>query len=155
MKKSVIMTIAVVYILAIVAVSFLGMKMFIYDAEVPVEEIICKSSDKVSSQPYEYVKSTVDPAFDGEIKIKFDQKLKNEVVIDCYVKPDNASNKKVSYHWNANEQEKYKIKIEEKDGCLYVTFTEKGSIIITAYANDDSKKELKIKVSTKLSRDDI
>ena len=156
MKKSVIMTIAVVYVLAIVAVSFLGMKMFIYNPEIPVEEIICRSEDKVSTQKYAYVKNTNPKLkYDGTISIKYDENYDNQIVVDCYVKPDNSTVKTVSYWWDKSAATNHNITIIEKDGCLYVKFNKTASINIIVSANDDSKKSITIKVSAKPSREDI
>ena len=70
MKKSVILSIVVIYVLAIVIVGFLGMKMRVYDEEKYIAQIICVSDgyadyDETEELSKDYKGYIINPFVEG------------------------------------------------------------------------------------------
>ena len=109
MKKSVVIVIALIYVAAIALVSFLGLNPKIYNQNVYVEEIIVTSPDHTIEK------------YQGEDTIYFLNEFKADgtrtVKLDCEVKPDDATNKKINF-------------VLESDNT-YATVDENGLITIT------------------------
>lgn len=116
MKKSVILTIAVIYILAIVIVGFIGIRMSVYDEKVYVNDITIISD---GYQKYDPVKDQdkIEKGYEGYIDKKFVEGLKIE--IKCQVSPDNATIKNLIYV--CEESEDYKL-IVNNDGTATIEF---------------------------------
>ena len=92
MKKSVILTIAVIYILAIVVVGFMGIRMQVYEEKVYVDEIVMLTEGyKPYTKDTALGESKLNEGIDGYITKSFKEGLKVE--LKCQVKPDNADNK--------------------------------------------------------------
>ena len=103
MKKSVILTISIIYILAIVVVGFLGIALKVYNEKVYVEKIIC------ITEGYETVEN--DEHCDGIITVQQNQ----EVVIKCQVEPDNATNPNLRFDYDHDELGKLFELVENGD----------------------------------------
>lgn len=88
MKKSVVIVIALIYVAAIALVSFLGLNPKIYNQNVYVEGITVSSDHQIEK-------------FQGEDAIYFLNEFKEDgtrtVKLDCEVRPDDATNKKINY----------------------------------------------------------
>ena len=109
MKKSVIIVIALIYVTAIVLVSFLGLNPKTYNQNIYVESIKITSDREITN-------------IKGEDAIYFINEFKADgtrtVQLNCEVVPDNATNKKVNFTL-------------EKENT-YATVDENGLITITA-----------------------
>ena len=88
MKKSVILTILIIYILAIVVVGFIGIALRIYDEKKYVESIECLTENYVSGA----VEGT---KCDGYIDVTYKKNTDNLVVIKCRALPADATNTKL------------------------------------------------------------
>ena len=114
MKKSVIIVIALIYIAAIALVSFLGLKPKTYNDITYVESIKVTSDREITK-------------IKGEDTILFINEFKADgtrtVQLYCEVKPDNATNPKINY-------------VLEKDND-YATVDENGLITILPKENED------------------
>ena len=88
MKKSVILTILIIYILAIVVVGFIGIALKVYDEKKYVEEIECISEG--------YIHGNVEGTkCDGYIEVTYKKNVDNLVVIKCRALPADATNTKL------------------------------------------------------------
>lgn len=137
MKKSVIVSIAVIYIIAIVVVGFIGMKMKVANALVPVEKIECVSEDAV--------KSTGDKVneYDYSIKKNYTEGLKVE--IKCQITPDNATQKRLEYIYDESKTDTYTLTVNP-DGTATVSFYNRGSATIIVKATDNNGVNITIKI---------
>ena len=96
MKKSVILTIAVIYIFAIVIVGFIGIRQGAYNENVYVDDIVIISDNyKKYDVSTDVGKLKIEEGYEGYIQTNFKEGLKIE--IKCQVKPDNATIKKLQY----------------------------------------------------------
>jgi hypothetical protein len=144
MKKSVILTISIIYILAIVIVGFLGIALKVYNEQVYVEQIKCISEG--------YIEKPDDPNCNGEIVAELNQ----EIVIKCQALPDNASNPNFRYDYDESGLgEKYEIVINA-DGTCTVKLLQKTTIYLSVVPIDrTSNIELTIKIYVKKGISDI
>lgn len=131
MKKSVIITIIVIYVIAIFVVGFIGMEMEVANELVPVENIVCVTdgAEKKENEEYDYL-----------IKSSFEEGLKIE--LKCQVIPDNATQKKLQY---IGEGQSFKL-TPNSDGTATVEFLKKGSATITVKSTDNNGVSIKIKI---------
>ncbi len=143
MKKSVILTIAVIYILAIVVVGFIGMKMQVYDEYIYVNDIV------ILTDGYkEYTKDTqvgqdkLDRKIAGHITKDFKKGLRVE--LKCQILPDNANEKKLQYHWD-EASTKYKLVVND-DGTAYIEFYAGAVAQITIQSSDNARYSKTIEV---------
>lgn len=144
MKKSVVLTISIIYILAIVVVGFLGIALKVYNEKVYVESIVC------ITEGYEEIVN--DEYCDGEIKAKKNQ----EIVIKCQVKPDNATNATLRFDYDHDEVGKLFEIFENSDGTCTIKMLDTGSAYITIVPTDrNSNISLTIKVYCKPDVNDI
>lgn len=132
MKKSVIITIIIVYIIAIFVVGFMGMEIEIANELVPVEDIICVNEDAT--------KADANGDYDYVIKKSYVEGLKVE--LKCQVIPDNATQKKLEYLGGGSS---YKV-TTNSDGTATVEFFNRGAATITVKATDNNGKSIVIKI---------
>lgn len=143
MKKSVILTIGVIFIIAIVVPGFIGLRMRVYNETRYVEEIICITEGYTKydpSKPDE--KPKIDQGIEGYIIEQFTPGLK--VVIKCQLKPDNATNQKLEYAYD--EKSRVFSVTENADGTATIEFHEKGTATIIIRATDNKKKSIEIEI---------
>ncbi len=144
MKKSVVLTISIIYILAIVVVGFLGIALKVYNEKVYVEEIVC------ITEGYEEIVN--DEFCDGQIIAKKNQ----EIVIKCQVKPDNATNPMLRFDYDHDEVGKLFEIVENGDGTCTIKMLDAGAAYITIVPTDrNSNISLTIKVYCKPDTIDI
>ena len=144
MKKSVILTISIIYILAIVIVGFLGIALKVYNEKVYVEKIIC------ITEGYETVENNDD--YDGIINAKVNQ----EIVIKCHVEPDNATNPKLRFEFEDDLLGKRFDFVENGDGTCTIKVLSSGPIDITVRPTDRiSDISLTIRIYSKTDVSDI
>lgn len=144
MKKSVILTISIIYILAIVVVGFLGIALKVYNEKVYIEKIICITEGYKEIENDEYC--------DGEIIVEKNQ----EIVIKCQVEPDNANSMKLRFDYDHNEVGKLFEIVENSDGTCTIKMLDTGAAYITIVPTDrNSNISLTIKVYCKRSVSDI
>ncbi len=136
MKKSVILSILALYIVAIFVVGFIGQKLRIYNPIIYVDNITCES-DNFSTNVSAEDKSK---GIIGIISIKeYEKGMK--VQIKCKVSPDNATYPTLQYSMDQKI-----CTYEVVDGIAILTFTDSGSVVVTVTSSDTQKKSVKIKV---------
>jgi hypothetical protein len=140
MKKSVILVIAVIYVLAIVVVGFIGIRMKIYNANVYVEKIECVSDNyrKCNENDDFYQKG-----YDGYISVIYEENLK--VLIKCNIYPENASEKKLEYIYDKSSTT-YTLTYND-DGTANVEFFKGGSATIIVKSTDNVGTSIKILIN--------
>ena len=140
MKKSVILVIAVIYVLAIVVVGFIGIRMKIYNANVYVEKIECVSDNyrKCNENDDFYQKG-----YDGYISVIYEENLK--VLIKCNIYPENASEKKLEYIYDKISTT-YTLTYND-DGTANVEFFKGGSATIIVKSTDNVGTSIKILIN--------
>ena len=145
MKKSVILTITIIYIVAIIAVGFLGVAMKVYNEAKYVQEIVC------TTEGYEATPDAAD--CDGVIQAK-----KNDViVIKCIVKPDNADNTDFDFIYDETDVAagKYEITINN-DNTLTIKILKPCTPVIAVRSTDRNPGvTLRIKINCKAAGSDI
>lgn len=140
MKKSVILVIAIIYVLAIVVVGFIGIRMKIYDANIYVEKIECISDN------YQKCNENNDlfhKGYDGYISVIYEENLK--VLIKCNIYPENASEKKLEYIYDKSSTT-YTLTYNE-DGTASVEFLKGGSATIIVKSTDNVGASIKILIN--------
>lgn len=139
MKKSVVLTIGVIYVLAIVVVGFIGMKMKVYNQHIYVESITCISEGyKEYDQSHPEKKNGID----GYIKVDYEEG--SAVLLKCVIHPENATDQDLEYNYDSSST----IFVVEKqsDGTAYVRFLKPGTARITIKSTDGTNKTLVIKI---------
>lgn len=134
MKKSVILTIAVIYIFAIVIVGFIGIKQGAYNEKKYVEDIVIISDNYVK---YDVESEEAKKGIEGHISTSFTEGLKIE--IKCQVKPDNATNKNLIYI--CSDSQDYKL-ITNSDGTATIEFYH-GAQFVLQIKSEDTKGFIK------------
>ena len=134
MKKSVIVLIGVIYIMAIAVVSFMGLKPDISYETVYVEKVECTNEDvKYDSEGKKYV--VIPFSEDPEIPITYQ--------IDWHVYPDNASTKFVKFVYN---KDKTYVTVNEFGTVI---FNRKGAITVYITSTDGTSKSDSITIIAK------
>lgn len=128
MKKSVILTIVVIYIFAIVIVGFIGIRQGAYNENKYVNDIVIISNNYVK---YDVESDEAKSGIEGHISTSFVEGLKIE--IKCQVKPDNATNKKLIYA--CDESQDYKL-IDNADGTATIEFYHGAQFILIVKSQD-------------------
>lgn len=142
MKKSVVLTIAVIYIFAIVVVGFMGMQMKVYNEKVYVKEInVISEGYKPYTADTELGQSKLSEGISGYISKSFIEGLKVE--IKCQIKPDNADNKNLIY--SCQESTSYKL-TTNSDGTATIEFYEGEVVPVKIEAADGSGIEIIIEI---------
>lgn len=144
MKKSVILTILVMYLFAIIIVGFVGVKLKIYDETRYVEKIICTNSKYVelSESEKDKLESTGEEIYDGYIFVLYTEGLKVDLKFD--VLPENANNKKLNFVYPQSDG----FTLENtSDTSAILSFSKPDSVTIRVTSNDNSGVSIVIKVS--------
>lgn len=125
MKKSVIVLIGVIYILAIVVVSFFGLKIQTFNETIYTTKIEYTNSDiKIADDGSKYV----------VIKYVEDELNPTSYQLEWRVYPDDASRKIVKFTINENEKDGY------VNDFGTVIFNKKGAIIVYITTTDGTNK---------------
>ena len=145
MKKSVILTIVIIYIVAIIAVGFLGVAMKVYNEKKYVEEIVC------TTEGFEATPDQKD--WDGIIKAK----KGDVIVIKCAVKPDNADNTDLDFIWKVSDVDAGKYTVTNNgDNTITIKILKACSPVITVRSTDRNPGvSLRIKIDCPKSSSDI
>ena len=121
MKKSVIIIIAIIFVVSIALVNFLGVNPKVFNEVVYVSEIsFVDENIKIGEEGDKYIR--LSPDENGERKYQ----------IQYLIGPENASNKEVRFAYDG------KNGLASIDENGLVTFTKKGSIIVTITPADGS-----------------
>ena len=120
MKKSVIIIIAIVFVISVALVNFLGVKHKVFDEIIYVSEISFDDENiKIrESDGAKYIRLSPDENGDRKYQIRY------------IIGPDEATNKGVRYAISSN--------CASVDENGLVTFTKKGDAIVTIMPDDDS-----------------
>lgn len=140
MKKSVILIISIIYILAIVVVGFIGMEIDFNVKSKYVEEIIIISEDYVKNTDEEKAATGID----GYIQKNYQPGL--QVWVKCKVIPDDADWSSVTFNIDNNDG---CTLIDNKDGTATVEFSRSGSCVLLIEANDNSASQTRKKILIK------
>ena len=131
MKKSVIVLIGVIYVIAIAVVSFFGLKIDTLNEVIYVENIECTNEDlKVASDGTQYI----------SIKYIEDQENPTTIQLQWHVYPDEASRKGVEFIYDESRN------IAEVSPFGTVVFKRKGAVTIYITATDGSSISEVVKV---------
>ena len=131
MKKSVIILIGVIYLLAVCAVSFFGLKTQVYNEKIYITNI-------------EIINEDVKQTSEGENYIIFDYDEANpSFIIQRKIYPENASTKVVEYLYDETNA------FATVDNNGIVTFNSKGAITVYVTAKDGSGVITTLKVIAK------
>ena len=137
MKKSVVFSIAIIYIVAIILVGFLGLKMRVYDEKIYVDSIICETDGYQAFEPGKEVDGC-----NGFISLIYSKDLK--VTLVCSVKPDNATYRALDYLYDTTQSVFTLVK--NKDGSATITFNDEGSAVVSVRSTDGKNTTLKIRI---------
>ena len=131
MKKSVIVLIGVIYVLAVFAVSFFGLKTQVYNEKIYISEIEIINEDvKITSS--------------GENYVMFEYDESNPYfIIQRKIYPENATSKVVEYAYDETNA------FASVDNTGLVTFTSRGAITVYVTAKDGSGVITTLKIIAK------
>lgn len=144
MKKSVILSIVVIYVLAIVIVGFLGMKMRVYDEEKYIAQIICVSDgytdyDETEELSKDYKGYIIKPFVEG-LKVE----IRCEVILEKSDERIAATYENIDYIYDTSVTD-YQI-IKNSDGTATIEFFGTGCASITIRSKDNKHTAIKIQV---------
>lgn len=125
MKKSVLILIGVIYIMAIAVVSFFGLQMETFNETVYVEKVECINENILVTSSAKYI--IVDYVNDEENP--------TVVQLEWKVTPDNATTKTVRFIYDEEST------IAEVTNFGTVIFHKKGTITVTIATNDGRAKD--------------
>lgn len=156
MKKSVMIIIGIIYVASIVVINFFGMKVFVYNKTIDVEQIVCLNK---KDEEKGIVVSTFE-SYNGEtgtaITIKFDKPANKNLMtgtmlqLDLRVLPDNATKKELSFTSTASEDEVEFITDESGKQTGLILFYEPTSIFeVFVKSTDNSNVTLRLKIWAK------
>lgn len=156
MKKSVMIIIGIIYVASIVVINFFGMKVFVYNKTIDVEQIVCLNK---TDEEKGIVVSTFE-SYNGEtgtlITIKFDKPAnKNNrtgtmLQLDLRVLPDNATKKELSFTSTASEEEVEFFTIDYGKQTGLILFYKPTSIFeVFVKSTDNSNVTLRLKIWAK------
>lgn len=142
MKKSVILIIAVIYVLAIVIVGFIGIRMRVYNENVYIESITCVSD---GFEKYEEGSDGAKNGLTGHITTTYETGLK--VLIKCEYYPVNANAfEGKPFKYISGSSNNYNV-IENNDGTCTIEFKAVGSCDLIVMSNDSHKAEIRIRIT--------
>lgn len=139
MRKSTVIIIAIVYIVAIVIISMFGLKAKIFTEIIPVTSVECVNTSDEKTIVEQHNGKTI-------INIKYNgpgdpETLKGTMVQLYYrVLPDNATNKRVKYAYNENLTRLQFVTDENGNQLGLVLFSGIGIFNIRIMATDGSPK---------------
>lgn len=143
MKKSVIFTIAVIYIIGIVIVGFLGQKLTVYDPKIDVENITCISDDYKAYNPkISKDKAWIDKGYVGYIEhTEYEEGMK--ILLKCRITPANATEQRLEYI--SNDTQCGTITYQE-DGTAILNILKSGIFSVTIRSTDNKGTSIKIRI---------
>lgn len=142
MKKSVIFTIVVIYLLAIVLVGFMGQKLTVYDAKIDVQSITCESEGYVNYDPNNPKDvQWINDGYVGKISLRYEEGMR--VLLKCRIYPADATEQKVQY---ISGNKTYGVISYNEDGTAYLDILKAGTFDVTIQATDHKKVSIKIKI---------
>ena len=156
MKKSVMIIIGIIYVASIVVINFFGMKVFVYNKTIDVEQIVCLNK---TDEEKGIVVSTFE-SYNGEtgtaITIKFDKPANKNLMtgtmlqLDLRVLPDNATKKELSFTSTASDEEVEFFTDESGKQTGLMLFYESTSIFeVFVKSTDNSNVTLRLKIWAK------
>ena len=156
MKKSVMIIIGIIYVASIVVINFFGMKVFVYNKTIDVEQIVCLNK---TDEEKGIVVSTFE-SYNGEtgtaITIKFDKPANKNLMtgtmlqLDLRVLPDNATKKELSFTSTASDEEVEFFTDESGKETGLMLFYEPTSIFeVFVKSTDNSNVTLRLKIWAK------
>ena len=129
MKKSVIILIALIYVVAIALVSFFGLQFKVFEEVIPVEKIeILNEPDDYLEKPNENGEGSVQVPY---VFIKPNANGEYVYQLNYHVYPDDASNKKVNFSFD--ESTTKGVTISEDGLVKFDTSVEGYSQYVTVY----------------------
>ena len=156
MKKSVMIIIGIIYVASIVVINFFGMKVFVYNKTIDVEQIVCLNK---TDEEKGIVVSTFE-SYNGEtgtaITIKFDKPANKNLMtgtmlqLDLRVLPDNATKKELSFTSTASDEEVEFFTDESGKQTGLILFYAPTSIFeVLVKSTDNSSVTLRLKIWAK------
>ncbi|MDY0100989.1 MAG: hypothetical protein WCZ47_00635 [Bacilli bacterium] len=156
MRKSVVLIISTISLLAIIAIGLIFQRAKIYDETVYIEEIIVKSvkigDDFFETYYYDhetdYGYRVKDPNKDHNAQFAIPYQENLTMLIIYEVKPETSTNKNVTFHTTIHDDIERQIATVERDSGL-VTFLQDGTASFDLRAVDNPATTTKIKIRTK------
>lgn len=152
MKKSVLIIIGIIYVASIVAINFFGMKVFVYNKNVDVEQIICLNKSDTEKGIVVSSYETYDGKKGVAITITFDRPANKNLMtgtmlqLDLRVLPDNATKKQLSFTSTDTENVEF-FKDEKGQQTGLILFYNRTSIFdVLVRSTDNSNVILRLKV---------
>lgn len=162
MKKSVVLTILIIYIIAIVVVGFIGIALKVYDEKKYVERIECINEEYVNEPVYDESDGSL--IGDGYILIKKKDNPDLTIVIKCRALPADATNTTLKLQVNGGydfdnppeDTTGYKFWYRDNgDGTWTIKLLVEKDQTITVVPTDRAGIKLKIRIKVKKSGADI
>ncbi len=140
MKKSVILTIVIVYIVSIIAVGFYGASLKVYNPEIYAESVECKTDGYIK---YKEGSDGANQGFDGYILIPFKKGKESVINLICDVTPANVTTSGVVF--NCVENAEFYFKVNNTDGTATFTFKKTGTLTVNV-ESADKKAKIKLQI---------
>ena len=153
MKKTSIIAIVLIYMVAIIVVGFLGVKMQVDNPIIYAEKIVWNSSDLEKNTKFKIEKDKTvleSEGLDTDAKLQYSTLMLTEplkINIKCYVEPANATNTKLDYYFDSTGIED-SVSIEIKgDNTADITFVKAASFTLFVKSTDGKNITYKIRIN--------
>ena len=152
MKKTSIIAIALIYLVAIILVGFMGVKMKVYDPVIYAEKIVWNSSEFENNKQFKVEKDKAKLEADG---IYTDAKLEYVVFeftqpitlnIKCYCEPTNATNTLLDYYFDNTGIEYVSLNIKA-DNTADLTFNKAAAFTLFVKSKDGKEIQYSIRIN--------
>ena len=145
MKKSSVIAVALIYLVAIIIVGLFGVRLKVYNPVVYVDKIVWdyKEYDNKKQDGYTYkVKLTTEEEkkqgvdYDAHLKCWTYSSIDNLLInIKCHVEPFNATNTKLNYYLNVSEKVDVSINVKD-DNTADIVFNEGTATYLSVKSTD-------------------
>lgn len=155
MKKSVLIIIGIIYVAAIVAINFFGMKIFVYNKNIDVEQIVCLNKSEADKGIVVSKYTSYDGKEGVAITITFDRPANKNLMtgtmlqLDLRVLPDKATKKQLSFTSTDSENVEFFTDENGVQTGLILFYNRTSVFDVLVRATDNSNVSLRLKIKAK------
>ena len=155
MKKTSIIAIALIYLVAVILVGFMGIKMKVYDPVIYAEKIVWNSTEFENNKQFKVEKNKetlVSQGVEADAKLEYVTMSFDEPItlnIKCYCEPLNATNAKLDYYFDNSGINYVGLKILDDNTCN-LTFEKAAAFTLFVKTTDGRAITYSIRINISL-----
>ena len=152
MKKTSIIAIALIYLVAIILVGFMGVKMKVYDPVIYAEKIVWNSTEFENNKQFKVEKDKTkltEEGIDADAKLEyvvFEFAQPITLNIKCYCEPTNATNTVLDYYFDNTGLESVSLNIKT-DNTADITFNSAAAFTLYVKSTDGKGVQYSIRIN--------